>query len=330
MGKFLPKGFFIVFRDAASGFMKDKVLKLSAALAYYTVFSLGPMMIVIIFLADIFVGREAVEGSIYNQLNDLVGNDAAAQVQQIIKNASVSSSSTFTAIIGFVTLLIGATTVFSEIQDSINTIWKIKVKPKKSLPRMIITRLLSFSLVIGIGFLLLVSLLASTLVEGFMNILKREFPDVAVIVFYILNLLLTLSIVWFLFAAIFRILPDAKIKWRDVALGAFFTALLFMLGKFAITFYVSGSDINSTYGAAGSLVILLLWVYYSSAILYFGAEFTKYYAVKHGSEIRPNDYAVMIQDVQVETNKTTVQANEKEAKATEADLQKAKDNKVRK
>lgn len=326
MGESLPGGFFILLKKAAKGFVKDKVLKLSAALAYYTVFSLGPMLIVIIFLVDLFWGRQAVEGSIHNQLNGLVGDNAAAQIQQIIQNASLSGSNTVAAIIGFITLLVGATTVFSEIQDSINTIWKIKVKPKKSLLRMVITRLLSFSLVVGLGFLLLVSLVANTLVEGLMNNLKREFSDVAVIVFYILNLLLTLLVVWFLFAAIFRVLPDAIIRWRDVAVGALFTSILFMLGKFAITVYISRSDIDSTYGAAGSLVILLVWVYFSSAILYFGAEFTKHYAIKYGSEIRPNDYAIMVHVVQLESKKATVQDNEKEAELLETGLQKVKED----
>jgi membrane protein len=247
-------------------------------------------------------------------------------VQQIIQNASVSGSNTFAAIIGFVTLLIGATTVFSEIQDSINTIWKIKVKPKKSLLRMLTTRLLSFSLVVGLGFLLLVSLIANSLVEEFMGALKREFSNMAVVVFYVLNLALTLLIVWFLFAAIFRVLPDAAIKWRDVAIGSLFTAVLFMLAKFGITFYISHSNLNSSYGAAGSLVILLVWVYFSSAILYFGAEFTKHYAVKFGSDIRPNDYAVMVHTVQVESKKKSVRDNESDADSVEINLQRAKDN----
>lgn len=306
--------------------MKDRIPKLSASLAYYTIFSIGPMMIVIIYLADLFWGRQAVEGSIYEQVRDLVGDQAALQVQEIIKNASVSGSSTITAVVGFIALLVGATTVFSEIQDSINFIWRLKVKTKKGWLKMLLNRVLSFSLVIGLGFLLLVSLILNAIVEKFMDRLQELFPSTAVIFVYLANLVITLTIIWSLFAIIFKVLPDALIRWKDVAVGSFFTALLFMAGKFGITYYIGSSDIGSTYGTAGSLVILLLWVYYSSIILYFGAEFTKAYAMKYGEKIEPNDYAVMVQTVQVESKKRNLQENEEDTEKTEAVLQKAKDD----
>ena len=315
-----------ILKESGKGFMKDRIPKLSASLAYYTIFSIGPMMIVIIYLADLFWGRQAVEGSIYGQVKDLVGDRAALQVQEIIKNASVSGSSTIAAAVGLVALIVGATTVFSEIQDSINSIWKLKVKTERGWLKMLLNRLLSFSLVVSLGFLLLVSLLLNALVEGFMDRLQELFPHIAVTLIYIINLLLTFFIIWALFAIIFKFLPDAVIRWKDVAVGAFFTALLFMTGKFGITFYIGRSDIGSTYGTAGSLVILLLWVYFSSIILYLGAEFTKAYAMKYGDEIKPNDYAVMVQTVQVESKKKNVQENEKDTKKTEAALQKAKDD----
>lgn len=319
------KGIGQLLLGAGKGFMKDKIPKLSASLAYYTIFSIGPMMIVIIFLANLFLGKAAVEGSIYEEVKGLVGDQAALQVQEIIKNASVSGDSTVTAIIGFLALFIGATTVFSEIQDSINFIWNLKVKSKSGWLKMLLNRLLSFSLVASLGFLLLVSLLLNALIEGLMDRLKEMFPYMAVIVVYIVNLLLTLVIVWMLFAIIFKVLPDAEIRWKDVLVGAFFTALLFMGGKFAISFYIGSSDIGSTYGTAGSLVILLLWVYFSSIILYFGAEVTKAYAMKYGDEIKPNEYAIMVHTVQVESKKKNVQENEKDAVKTEETLQKAVD-----
>ena len=190
---------------------------------------------------------------------------------------------------------------------------------------MLINRLRSFSLVISLGFILLVSLAFNTLVEGFMDRLQELFPRRSVIIIYIVNLLLTLLIISTLFAIIFKVLPDAIIRWRDVAVGAFFTALLFMIGKFGITFYINNSDVGSTYGAAGSLAVLFVWVYFSSMILYFGAEFTKAYAVKYGAEIRPDEYAVIIQTVQVESKKSSVQENEEDTEKTEKELQKAKD-----
>jgi membrane protein len=313
-----PRGIWQLLKEAGRGFMKDKVPKLSASLAYYTIFSIGPMMIVIIFLTNMFWERKVVEGSIYNQVRQLIGNKAALQIQQIIENASVNGNNTVTAIVGFATLLIGATTLFSEMQDSINTIWKLKAKTDRGWLKMLFNRLRSFSLVVSLGFLLLVSLLISAALEGLMNRLREMFPDIAIVIFYIANLLITLFVIWLLFAVIFKVLPDAIIRWKDISVGALFTAILFMIGKFAITFYIGTSDIGSTYGTAGSLVVLLLWVYFSSFILYFGAEFTKAYAVKYGAEIKPNEYAVTTHTIQVESDTKNIQDNEKQASIREA------------
>lgn len=318
------KGILSVLKDAGSCFAKDKVPKLSASLAYYTIFSLGPMFIVIIFLANQFYGKEAIEGTLYGQLRQIVGDKAALQIQEIIKNASISGEGYIAATIGIIGLLIAATTVFSEIQDSINTIWKLRVRPKKSWFIMLRTRLLSFSLVVGLGFLLMVSLIINSLVEGLMDRLTQIFPDMTVIFVYVVNLLITLFLISLLFAIIFKVLPDAVIRWRDVSAGAIFTAILFMLGKFCITYYISKSNISSTYGTAGSLVILLLWIYYSSIILYFGAEFTKYYAIRFGFPIKPNEYAVTVQMVVVETEKESIQENEEDAKQTEEQVKEVK------
>jgi membrane protein len=278
-------------KHSFKGFSEDKITKLSASLAYYTVFSLGPLMIVIIFLCSMFLGREAVEGSINNQLQSFIGSDAAKQIQEIIKNASISGKGGIAAVIGVITLLIGATTVFGEIQDSINGIWGLKASPKAGMLKLILSRVLSFGLITTLGFLLLVSLAVTAVVEGLGARLKDAFPDIAVIVFYVINLLLTLGVTTLLFAIIFKVLPDVKIKWKAIWPGAIATSLLFMIGKFAISFYVSKSDIGSTYGAAGSLVILLVWIYYSSIILYFGAEFTKSYALQKGEPVSPSEYA---------------------------------------
>jgi membrane protein len=327
MKKFSFKGLWKVLKQSFSGFSDDKVMKLSASLAYYTVFSMGPLLIVIIYLCSLFFGREAIEGSIYGQIQSFVGSDTAKQLQDIIKNASVGDKGKVAAIIGVITLLIGATSVFAEIQDSINSIWGIKPKPKKSWLKMLINRLLSFSVIVSLGFLLLVSLGVSYLVEAMSKSLSRAFPDVTVVVFYIINLLLSLAVIGTLFAVIFKVLPDAKIKWRDVIAGAIATALLFMLGKFAISFYIGQSDVGSTYGAAGSLVVLLVWVYYSSIILYFGAEFTKAYAVEFGSAIHPNDYAVITRQVEVEEGNGSVQqAEQGKEKEKERVKEKEKEN----
>ncbi len=304
------KGMIEVLKNSISGFSDDKVTKLSASLAYYTVFSMAPLLIVIISLCGLFLGREAVEGKIYGQLAGFVGSDTAAQLQQIIKNASVTGKSHTAVIIGAVTLLVSATTVFAEIQDSINMIWGLKPKPKRGWLLFIKNRFLSFSVIASLGFLLLVSLAITAIIDGFSARLRAFFPEVTVVIFYIINIVITLGVISTIFAVIFKVLPDAKIKWKDVISGAIATTLLFMLGKFAISFYISKSNVGSTYGTAGSLVVLLLWIYYSSFILYFGAEFTKAYAVKYGSEIHPNDYAVTTKTVEVETGNKSIQSKE--------------------
>jgi membrane protein len=321
MKKVTFKGILEVLKNSFKGFSDDKVMKFSASLAYYTVFSLGPLLIVIIFLCSLFFGREAVEGTIYGQIKNFVGSDAAAQLQEIIKNAAISGKGKVAAIISLITLLVGATTVFAEIQDSINTIWGLKVKPKKSGWWLLIkTRLLSFGVIGALGFLLLVSLSVTALVESLNNRLKAYFPDVTVVLFYIINLAITFSVVTILFGVIFKVLPDAKVKWRDVLAGAITTAVFFMLGKFAISFYISKSNVGSTYGTAGSLVVLLVWVYYSAVILYFGAEFTKAYAIKYGGAIHPNEYTIIAKTVQVEQGQKSIQQAEKNVEKIEQEI----------
>jgi membrane protein len=313
------KSVWTLIKEAGSGFNADNVLKLSGSLAYFTVFALGPMLIIIIFLADIFWGREAIDGTIYGQLKGFVGPDAAAQVQEMIRNASLSGKSNFTAVVGFITLLIGATGVFAEIQDSINTIWGLKPKPKKGWLKMLVNRLLSFSVVVSLGFLLLVSLIINGIMEAVSNRLMNIFPEVTVVVFYIINLIITFGVTTLLFGIIFKVLPDAKIGWKDVLIGAMATAALFMMGKFAISFYIGSANVGSTYGAAGSLVVLLVWVYYSSVILYFGAEFTKAYAARFGRRIMPNDYAVWIKQIEVEGEGGTLKQNNQKKEVIEAE-----------
>jgi membrane protein len=305
-----------ILKDTFTGFSNDKITMQSGALAYYTVFSMGPLFVVIISLCSLFLGREAIEGKVYAILEGFVGKDTAVQLQQIIANAYISNKSILAATIGIIMLIVGATTVFGVIQDSINSIWGLKAKPKNGLWKIIQNRFLSFSMIVGMGFILLVSLVVTGVIEMLNNRLLNVFPGVAVVVFYILNLIVTLGVSTLIFAMIFKVLPDANVKWKDVFLGALITAILFLVGKFAISFYVSQSKVGSTFGAAGSLVVLLIWVYYSSIILYVGAEFTKCYAVKYGSKIYPNDYAVTVQSVVVEDENKSIQKNEKQKKET--------------
>ncbi len=286
--------FWQLLKDTGSEFMEDRGIKLSAALSYYTIFSIPPLLIIIIRVAGIVWGQDAIEGQIYSQIQGMVGKPAAVQIQETIQSTVLDSNSWWATTVSVIALLFGATGVFAEIQESINIIWGLKAKPKKGLIKMVMNRLVSFSMIITIGFLLTVSLSLNAILDVFNLHLQRIFPDVAFYAFYIFNLLLLVSIITFMFATIFKILPDAKITWKIVIFGAFFTAILFMIGKVLISFYLGNSDIGSTYGAAGSVIIILVWVYYSSMILFFGAEFTQVYADKFAKGIEPNDYAVFI------------------------------------
>lgn len=286
--------FWLVLRQAATEFIADHGLRLSASLSYYTIFSLGPVLVIVISLAGVFFGKEAVQGKIYYQINGLVGNQAALQIQDIIQNIEQSQLGTRGAVVGIILLFVGATGVFTEIQDSINYVWSIRAKPKKSWLKFLMNRVLSFSLIISFGFIMMVSLLIHAFVDILFEKLTRFFNDVTVYIFMIVNYVILFLIITLLFTIIFKVLPDAKIKWRDSVVGAGFTAILFLIGKFVIGFYLGNSDIGVTFGTAAALVIILLWVYYTSIILFFGAEFTKIYTHNFGSGIIPEDTAVFI------------------------------------
>ena len=302
----LFKNIWTITKETFSDFFSNHVLKLSAALAYYTIFSLPGLIIIVIWISDFFYGRDAIEGTVYKQIAGFVGKDAALQIQETIRNATLSSDNHFATIVGVITLVLGATSVFSEIQDSINLIWRLKARPRKGRGwlKLIVNRLLSFSMIVTLGFLLLVSLIINGLMDIFIDHLTRLLPQVQLVIAYSLNLVFTFIITSFLFGIIFKVLPDAKIKWRHIRAGALTTALLFMGGRFLIGYYLGHSKMSSAYGAAGSIIVILLWVYYSAIILYFGAAFTRVYAVFRGSHIYPNQYAVWIEQVEVESKKS--------------------------
>lgn len=289
-----------ILKDTFNGFLEDRALKLSAALSYYTIFSLAPLLLLLISLAGLFFGREAIQGHVFTEINGLIGNEAAAQIQDIIRNMELSGKTNLAIIIGGVTLIIGATSVFGEIQDSINLIWKVKAKPKRGWVKLLKDRLLSSSLIVGLGFLLIVSLLVNGALVALNDLLKGFFPDITVFVFHIINIAISFIVITILFGVIFKVLPDAKIAWKDVRMGAFFTACLFMLGRYLIGLYIETTSAGSAYGAAGSLIVILVWVYYTAAILYFGAEFTRVYAEHIGAKIEPADYAVYIEQHELE------------------------------
>ena len=261
----------------------------------------GAIALTVPVIVGFIFGPEAVRGEIFGQINGLVGNDAAMQIQETIKNVSLSNSNTFATTIGIIILVIGASGVFSEIQDSINFIWGIEAKPKKGLVKFLKNRLMSFSMIGSVGFLLLVGLIVNSVMDLLNQKLALKFPKDTVYLIYAFNLLLVFIIITLLFTIIFKTLPDGKIVLRDCLIGASFTTFLFMLGKFAIGAYLGSSAVASVYGTAGSVILILVWVYYSAIILYFGAEFTKMYAITHGDKIIPNEYTVKISKVVVES-----------------------------
>jgi membrane protein len=281
-------------KKAAIDFNDDNGFKLAASLSYSMIFSIGPFLIVAISLAGIIWGEQAAEGKVYVQIKDLVGSAAAAQIQDIIRNIQNSHHTVAGAIIGGAILMIGATGVFTEIQGSINYMWCILAKPKKGWLKFLMNRLLSFSLIITFGFISMVSLVINSLMDLLGDWLKKYFSHMTVYFFYSVNLVLTLAVIILLFMIIFRILPDAVISWRDSFVGALFTGVLFMLGKLLIGLYLGHSNIGILYGAAASIIVILSWVYYSSIILYYGAEFTRAYAMVNGAGIRKSDTAVYI------------------------------------
>ncbi|MFP5080091.1 YihY/virulence factor BrkB family protein [Pedobacter sp. JCM 36344] len=297
------KTFFIslynLFIAAGKGFIEDRVMKLSAALAYYTIFSLTPLIIIVISGATLFLGDKLNPGSqLFSEISQMVGSDAAAQLKSFVDQSNLRDKGTFGLIVGIGTLIIGATAIFIEIQDSINMIWKVKAVPKKGWLKMLTNRLLSFSLIASLGFLLLVSLILNSLVVGIGDKLSGLSEKVGVervseLFMLIVTNALTLAVVTAIFTIIFKVLPDVDLKWKPAIMGALFTAVLFSLGKYVIGIYIEKGNPGSAFGAASSIIVILVWIYYTSIILYFGAEFTQVYTEKYHKEgMRPSKYAV--------------------------------------
>lgn len=294
------KDIFGILKDTAIGFGNDRAIKMSASLSYYTIFSMAPLLLLMISLAGAFYGRDAVQGKVFSEMNGLLGSQAALQVQEIIKNMELSGQTTFSLVVSGLMLIVGATTIFVDIQDSINSIWRVKAKPKRGWVKLIKDRLLSSSIIVGLGFLMIVTLVVNGALAALGDLLRSYFPDVTVILMQILNLGISFIVMTILFGVIFKVLPDAEIRWKDVRVGAFFTACLFMLGRYLISLYIETTGTGSAYGAAGSIIVILVWVYYTAAILYFGAEFTRVYVDYTGARIQPSEFAVYVEQREIE------------------------------
>jgi membrane protein len=267
----------------------------STVIAYYTIFSLPGLLVIVITVAGYFYDKKAVTEHITTQIQNVIGGDTASDIESIINKASETKGTVLASVLGIATLLFGATGVFYQLQQMLNKIWEVKleVKTKQKILELVKDRLFSFGLILAVGFLLLVSLVISAAIGAVNTWVSRNFSESLAVVFSVLDIIVSIGVITVLFAAIFKFLPDAKIKWRDVWPGAFLTSILFVIAKFALGLYLGKSDPGSTYGAAGSIILIMLWVSYAGVILLFGAEFTRTYKTKTSGQMpEPNPTAV--------------------------------------
>jgi membrane protein len=289
-----------LLRTTFGQWLEDKAPQLGAALAYYTVFSLAPMMLVLLAIFGLIYGNsELARREILHQLYSFLDRSSAKAVEEIAASTGKPAASLVATLIGIAVALFGASGVFGQLQDALNTIWGVKPKPGRSFASFLRARFLSFAMVAGMCFLLLVSLTVSAVIAALGGYLEHLLPGGSVLAWTV-HLVLDMGIVTLLFAMIFKFLPDARLSWRDVRLGAALTAALFLVGKYALGFYLGSGGAGSAYGAAGSLITMLIWIYYAAQIVLFGAEFTQVYAQERGRGVRPAKYAVRVKRKEIE------------------------------
>jgi membrane protein len=298
------KPFFIsswtVLKETVRDFFEDDSFSYASSIAFSTIFSLPAILIIALAIGSAFYERNIVQSELINQVSRLVGTETAKEIENILLQAAFDDTGWWAKTVGVVTLVISATTVFMSLQSSLNKIWGIKPKPQRGWLKYIINRLVSLAMVVSFGFVLLVSLLIDTILVVFQEMLMRVMEGITLQIVTALNVVISLTFVTLIFGLLFKILPDARIKWSHVWIGAIVTTLLFTAGKYLIGFYLGNSSFNSAYGAAGSFVIILLWVYYSTVIFLFGAELTFVYARVHGAGVQPYSNAVKVKLVEVE------------------------------
>ncbi len=288
-------------KDTVSDWSDDNASRLAASLACYTLLSIAPLVVLCVAIAGMVFGREAAQGQIAGELGSVVGAQGAQAIQAIVANAKNPGSGVLATIGGVAVLLFGASGVFGELQAALNTVWEVQPKPGRGIWGVIKDRFFSFTMVLGVGFLLLVSLVLSAALAAVGKYLTLAAPLAPL--WYLVNFLVSLAVTALIFALIYKVIPDVKIAWRDVWMGAIVTTVLFSLGRFLLGLYIGRSSVSSSYGAAGSLVALILWVYYSGQIFLFGAEFTQVYARRFGSNIEPSKNAVPLEATQANTSK---------------------------
>jgi len=293
--KFKIKDLGSILKDTFKDWNNDDAFTHAAAVSYYAIFSLPAIVIILINVAGVIFGKEAIQGELSGNIEKMIGQDFAGQIQTMIQNANVQSNSTVMFVIGIGVLMVSATTLFMQMQKALNRMWEVKTREDVGMLKVIFDRTKTFGIIISMGFLLLISMVVTGLISAFSEWLTRMLPDVAVYIIHIVNFIFSLGIITCIFALIFKILPDVRIQFRTVWVGAFVTAVLFMVAQYGLSLYFSMAKPESAYGVAGSFILLLLWVYYSCLLLFFGAEFTQVYALKYGHKIEPKKSAIKIE-----------------------------------
>lgn len=302
-----------IVKDTVQGFTDDNVTRLSASLAYATLFSIIPFLSLMITIGTFF--HADLGNQLYTQLQPILGADVVEQLQSVLANANSSDSSTFATIVSLAVSIFGASAIFAEMQGSLNTIWGIKAVPKKGWLKYIRNRLLSFSIIIVFAFILLITFTITNVIENLSSRFMSNYPDVAESLVKIVGMIINICVTTFIFALMFKMLPDAKIKMKDVVVGALVTTLLFLVGQWGISLYIGIANVGSVYGAAAFMAILITWIYYSAIIIYIGAEFTEAWANEMGSKIFPDDFAVTTKIIEIhEENKPVESVNKTEVK----------------
>ncbi len=288
-----------LLKETFKAWNDDDPWRLSAVVAYYAILALPALLIIIINTVGAVWGEDIVQGKLTDEISSALGQDTAESIKSIIANTRGGNQSTLSTIVGIATLLFGATGIFYHLQLSLNQIWDIKVRPKSNIKKLIVDRARSFGFVLVIGFLLLVSFILTTAISVLNNYISAIWADAIVYLSFVTDIILSVGIISVLFALMFKYLPDAQIRWKTVWIGAIITSSLFVLGKFLLGLYFGKVDPGSTYGAAGSVILILLWVSYSCLILFFGAEFTYIYAKRYGIGIKPNSNAVRVEQKEI-------------------------------
>lgn len=301
-----------VFKTIFNGIGTHSLMTFAAAIAFYTLFSLPGLLVTVVIVAGFFLGKEAASGELTMRLSEFIGTDIASSISDIIVQVDMSDESTMKTVFGVGTLIFSATTIFMCLQEALNKIWDVVAQPKRGLVKLIVNRVISLGMIVGLGFILIVSLISDTILDMFFGKIQTIIGEEPSILLSITSTVVSFAIIFIVISMIFKFLPDVELKWKNVRMAALITTGLFILGKYAIQLYLANSSFTQTYQAAGSIVVLLIWVYYSTVVVLIGAEITRAIMIYKGNPIRPSEHAkkVSIVEVDYETYKSSLKTEE--------------------